>query len=77
MRFDPFVLPFTIGLIALLCTLTWKFASWIMQLTSDQREAVRKNIVSIRTLKGVREIYWNRCCTTAFSVKIAYWAICT
>jgi Fe-S oxidoreductase len=56
MQFDPFVLPFAIGLILLLCTLVWKFTSWIMLLEPGQKTIVRKNIISFRTWKGVREI---------------------
>jgi Fe-S oxidoreductase len=56
MRFDPFVLPFTIGLIFLTFTLIWKFSRWLMQLEPRQKAVVAKNILSLRTIKGLNEI---------------------
>jgi Fe-S oxidoreductase len=56
MRFDPFVLPFTIGMLVMLGILTWKFVSWFQRLELYQRLMAKKNLFSIRTLKGIREI---------------------
>jgi Fe-S oxidoreductase len=57
MQFDPFVLPFTLGLIILLGVLTWKFTSWMLRLEENQKDAVRKNIFTVKTLKGIWEIF--------------------
>ncbi len=56
MEFDIFVLPFTIGLIVLLIILCVKYISWLLQLNEDQKKAVRTNLFTFRTLKGIREI---------------------
>ncbi len=56
MRFDPFVLPFTLGMIFLFSILAWKFTSWIRRLELYQQLMVKKNLLSLRTLKGIREI---------------------
>lgn len=58
MRFDPFVLPFTIGMIVLLSVLIAKYISWLFLLTSEERTIVRKNILSVRTLFGLREVFF-------------------
>jgi hypothetical protein len=56
MPFNFFVLPFTFGLAVLLGILSWKFIHWIIMLQPSQLKTIRKNILTIRTLKGFREI---------------------
>jgi Fe-S oxidoreductase len=56
MRFDPFVIPFTLGLIIMVGILAWKYTSWTRQLDLYQKLVVKKNVLSLKTLKGIREI---------------------
>jgi Fe-S oxidoreductase len=58
MKFNPFVLPFTVGLIFLMVVLIYRYTIWFFQLSSKQRNTIRKNIFSYNTLKGIREVFY-------------------
>jgi Fe-S oxidoreductase len=58
MKFDPFVLPFTIGLVFMAGMLLYRYINWIIQLVPEQREAVRKNFLSMHTIFGLREVFF-------------------
>ena len=58
MKFDPFVLPFTIGLIAMAGILLYRYVSWVMMLMPGQRKLVRTNFFSMQTLQGIREVFY-------------------
>ena len=51
-----FVLPFTIGLIALLAFLFVRFGVWIYKLNKEDKKLIRKNIFSIKSLQAIKEI---------------------
>ena len=57
MSYNPFVLPFTVGLVALLAYLLVRFAIWIVKLNHEDKKLVLKNIFSFKTLKAVKEIF--------------------
>jgi len=57
MKFNLFVLPFTIGLLVLFSILTAKYIRWFLSLSTDQRDAVIKNFFTLKTLSGLREIF--------------------
>jgi Fe-S oxidoreductase len=58
MKFDPFVLPFTIGMIVLFTVLIVRYVSWVLLLSSGEKSTLRQNIFTFRTLSGIREIFF-------------------
>ncbi len=58
MKFNPFVLPFSVGLLTLLGMLIYRYIRWFMQLSRIQKEIVKKNILTIRTYQGIREVFF-------------------
>ena len=56
MKFDPFVLPFTIGLVFLLGYLTVKYATWFLQLGRFDRKKISSGFVSIQFFTALKEI---------------------
>jgi len=58
MKFDPFVLPFTVGLIAMMGMLLYRYISWFMLLLPQQQMNVRTNFFSLKTLHGIREVFF-------------------
>jgi Fe-S oxidoreductase len=58
MKFDPFVLPFTAGLAALLGMLVFRYISWFAQLLPNQKGLVKKNFFSVKTLLGLQEVFF-------------------
>ena len=57
MYYDPFVLPFTLGLNILLIFLLIKYTRWIRTFSKDDRKTIRKNIFSLKTLKAGKEVF--------------------
>lgn len=57
MYYDPFVLPFTLGLNILLIFLLIKYTRWIRTFSKDDRKTIRKNIFSLKTLKASKEVF--------------------
>ncbi len=57
MYYDPFVLPFTIGLTALLLFLIIKYIRWIRTFRKSERRKIRKGIFSLKTLRSIGEIF--------------------
>ncbi len=57
MKFDWFVLPFTIGFISLIFFLIWKYYKWIKQLNLQQRKNFWKIIFSFKIFKLLKEIF--------------------
>ncbi|MGE0089023.1 MAG: heterodisulfide reductase-related iron-sulfur binding cluster [Bacteroidales bacterium] len=57
MNYSHFVLPFTIGLIALLAYMLVRFGIWIYKLDKEDKQHIRKNIFSIKSLQAVKEIF--------------------
>jgi len=57
MNFDIFVLPFNIGLLALVCILLYKYAGWIKGLEKGDKEKIKKGISSVKLLSSIKEIF--------------------
>lgn len=57
MYYDPFVLPFTIGLNILLIYLVITYIRWIRSFSKEDRRTIRRNIISLKTLKAAREVF--------------------
>lgn len=57
MYYDPFVLPFTIGLNILLIYLIIKYARWIHTFPSEDKRTIRRNILSFKTLRAAKEVF--------------------
>jgi Fe-S oxidoreductase len=56
MRFDYFVLPFTIGMSFLLIYLTVTYTIWFIRLDKDDKKSIRKGFLSSRLFSAVYEI---------------------
>lgn len=57
MYYDPFVLPFTIGLNILLFYLIIQYARWIRTFSASDRKLIRRHFLSFKTLKACREVF--------------------
>lgn len=57
MYYDPFVLPFTIGLNILLIYLIIKYFRWIRTFSNKDKRTIRHNIFSLKTLKACKEVF--------------------
>lgn len=56
-NFSPFVLPFVLGSIALLIICLYKYIRWIRQFDRLQKKALLKNIISIKFLPAIWEMF--------------------
>lgn len=57
MYYDPFVLPFTIGLNILLIYLVIKYFRWIRTFSNKDKRTIRHNFFSLKTLKACKEVF--------------------
>lgn len=57
MYYDPFILPFTIGLNILLVYLVIKYFRWIRTFSNKDKRTIRRNIFSLKTLKAGKEVF--------------------
>ncbi len=57
MNFDPFVLPFTIGLIYLVVILLWRYFKWLDELEVKDRYKFIKGIFSLNLFKAIRDVF--------------------
>lgn len=57
MYYDPFVLPFTLGLNILLIYLIIKYARWIRTFSTEDRQTIRRNIFTLKTWKAGKEVF--------------------
>lgn len=56
-NFNPFVLPFVLGSIALLIICLYKYIRWVRQFDRLQRATLRKNILSTKILPAIGEMF--------------------
>lgn len=56
MKFDYFVLPFTLGLAFLLIYLAIVYGRWFFRLGKEDRKAIRKGFLSLKLFSALREI---------------------
>jgi Fe-S oxidoreductase len=57
MTFDPFVLPFFLGLIALIVMLAVRYARWIKGFEASEKALIRKNIFTVKSLQAAGEVF--------------------
>ena len=57
MKFDPFVLPFTLGLVFLLGYLAVKYGLWFLKLEKDQRATILGGFFSMKLFGALKEIF--------------------
>lgn len=57
MHFHVFVIPFTIGAIALFGIVIYKFILWMNRLDRKQKFFVRKNFISFKTIAAIGEVF--------------------
>lgn len=57
MYYDPFILPFTIGLNILLIYLVIKYARWIRTFSHRDKRIILRNIFSLKTIKAGKEVF--------------------
>ncbi len=55
--FDPFILPFTIGLYFIFIFLAVKFSWWIIRLDHNSKQKIKQGLFSLKTLSSVKEIF--------------------
>ena len=77
MYYDPFVLPFTIGLNILLIYLVIKYARWIRTFSPEDKRTIRRNFFSLKTLKAGKEVFLEVLYIIKSSAPILFWDICT
>ncbi len=58
MTFDPFVIPFSLGLLILVCIIFYKYTCWIKKLTREEKSKIRRGLFSTKLLKGIREVFY-------------------
>lgn len=57
MNFDPFVLPFVIGIVFLLVVLVWRYFKWLDELEISDRYKFFKGLFSVNFLKAVKDVF--------------------
>jgi Fe-S oxidoreductase len=55
-NFDPFVIPFTGGVIVLVAILLYKYVRWLIRLPSEDKKILRKGVFTVRFLTFFREV---------------------
>ncbi len=55
--FNLFVIPFCIGIILLPLMLLWRYVKWFRRLEKDDYEKIKSNILSVSTLKAIKEVF--------------------
>jgi Fe-S oxidoreductase len=57
MNFDPFVLPFLMGMIYLLIILSWRYFKWLDELQVNDRYKFIRGLFSLQLFKGIRDVF--------------------
>lgn len=57
MSFDPFVLPFLMGMIYLLVILSWRYFKWLDELEVKDRSKFIKGLFSLNLFKAIRDVF--------------------
>jgi Fe-S oxidoreductase len=57
MSFDPFVLPFLIGMIYLLLILSWRYFKWLDELEVNDRYKFIRGLFSLKLFKAIRDVF--------------------
>jgi len=57
MSFDPFVLPFLLGMIYLLIILSWRYFKWLDELEVNDRYKFIRGLFSLNLFKAIRDVF--------------------
>lgn len=57
MNFDPFVLPFVIGIVFLLVVLVWRYFKWLDELEVADRYKFFKGLFSLKFIKAIKDVF--------------------
>lgn len=57
MNFDPFVLPFTIGMIYLVVILAWRYFKWLDELEVQDRYKFIKGLFSLNFFRAIGDVF--------------------
>lgn len=57
MKFHPFVLPFTVGLVFVLVYVLAKWGAWIYGLPKEDKKKITRNLFSIKTIAATWEVF--------------------
>ncbi len=57
MNFDPFVLPFIMGMIYLLVILAWRYFKWLDELKVNDRFKFIRGLFSVNLFKAIRDVF--------------------
>ena len=55
--FDPFVLPFSIGVLWLFIAIVWKWSKWFAGLPREDKALIRHNFFTARTFRAIKEAF--------------------
>lgn len=55
MNFDPFVLPFFLGLLVMGVILIWKYIAWMESIPVSDRRVMFRNLFSVRSFRAFKE----------------------
>ncbi|MDE5945094.1 MAG: (Fe-S)-binding protein [Rikenella sp.] len=54
--FDPFVIPFTIGVVWLFGAILYKWIGWFLGLPAEDKALVRRNFLTAKSLRATKEV---------------------
>lgn len=57
MIWNPFVIPFSLGVIFMMVALLTRFYLWSRKLTPEHSQLIRKNVFTRKTLHAIREVF--------------------
>ena len=57
-KFDPFVLPFTLGLAFLAVCLLIKYITWVKNLPGEEKIKIKKGFFTFKSLKALQEVFF-------------------
>ena len=54
--FDPFVIPFTAGVVYLFSVVVYRYVKWFLELTKSDKKLFWNSIFTVRSLKAMKEV---------------------
>ncbi len=58
MNYDPFVLPFSIGMVLLFAMLIYRYFSWLIRFKKTDKIKILKGIFSFKLFKAIKEVFF-------------------
>ncbi len=56
-HFDPFVLPFELGLYFIFLFLIIKYSRWIIRLDTSEKQKIKSGFLGLKTLSAIKEVF--------------------